>query len=67
MPKKKRTRIMWSRAQKRAIIKEYNSVPKGEKIKVLEKHGLWHSHICEWRKQLGLRRKKGPRVRRRKA
>jgi len=38
-----------SDVEKLTIIEEYNKAPFGEKTKVLEKYGIFQSHIWNWK------------------
>lgn len=50
--KKKRERYLWTVAEKKKILKEYDKAPKGEKWAVLNGWGIHASHIFAWRQQL---------------
>ena len=50
--------VMRSEAEKRAILKEYDAAPKGEKLEILGREGIRYSHIYAWRKKFAPKRRR---------
>lgn len=58
-PAEKRTRRIFTAAEKLRILEEADACERGQLGEVLRRHGVYSSHLVSWRKQLQLRGREG--------
>ena len=58
-PAEKRTRRVFTAAEKLRILEEADACERGKLGEVLRRHGVYSSHLVSWRKQLQQRGREG--------